>query len=336
MDDIADGLADEIDRVARESGFSGVARVDVGDSTVLECAYGFADRAHRMAMTVDTRIGIASGAKGFTALTVMALVERGELALDTTARSLLGGDLPLIDERVTIEHLLAHRSGIGDYLDEDELDDITGYPMQVPVHRLATTEGYLPALVGHNQVSTPGERFAYNNGGFVVLALLAERASATPFHDLVDELVIGPAGLTHTAYLRSDELPADAAIGYLHADGPRSNLLHLPVRGSGDGGIATTAADVRRLWVALDEGRIVGPEARASMTRVHGDAAGSSGYHYGLGFWLPPTGGVELEGYDAGASFRSTHHAETRTTCSVLSNTSEGAWPIARVMVDRQ
>ena len=49
----------------------------------------------------------------------MSLVEDGSLALDTTARSVLGDDLPLIDGAVTVEHLLAHRSGIGDYLDED-------------------------------------------------------------------------------------------------------------------------------------------------------------------------------------------------------------------------
>ena len=49
----------------------------------------------------------------------MSLIEDGTLELATTARSVLGDDLPLIDDDVTIEHLLAHRSGIGDYLDED-------------------------------------------------------------------------------------------------------------------------------------------------------------------------------------------------------------------------
>lgn len=333
MDGATGDLAERVERVVRETGFSGVVRVDVGDDTVLERADGFADRAHGIPMTVDTRIGVASGAKGYTALAVMALVERGELALDTTARTVLGDDLPLIDDRVTVEHLLAHRSGIGDYLDEGEHGDITGYPMTLPVHQLATTASYLPMLDGRPQVSAPGERFTYNNGGFVVLALLAERASGRPFHDLVDELVIAPAGLARTAYLRSDELPGDAAIGYLHTDGLRSNLLHLPVRGSGDGGISTTVADVRRLWIARDEGRIVRPETVALMSRVHSDDTHtSSGMRYGLGCWLPSAGGVELEGYDAGASFRSTHHPDTNTTLTVLSNTSEGAWPIARVL----
>ena len=128
---------------------------------------------------------IASGAKGLTALAVVSLVEDGTLDLTTTARSVLGNDLPLIDDDVTVEHLLAHRSGIGDYLDEEAGYEITDYVMPVPVHELATTEEFLAVLDGHPTVFPPGERFAYCNGGYVVLALIAERASGAPFHDLV-------------------------------------------------------------------------------------------------------------------------------------------------------
>lgn len=72
-------------------------------------AYGFADRAHEVPNTADTQFALASGSKGLTALAVMSLVERGTLGLGTTARSLLGDDLPLIADDVTVEHLLAHR-----------------------------------------------------------------------------------------------------------------------------------------------------------------------------------------------------------------------------------
>ena len=82
----------------------------------------------------------------------MSLVEDGALELDTTARSVLGADLPLIDDGVTVEHLLAHRSGIGDYLDEDAGHEITDYVMPVSVHELATTEQYLAVLDGHPPV----------------------------------------------------------------------------------------------------------------------------------------------------------------------------------------
>lgn len=189
----------------------------------------------------------ASGTKGFTVLTVMRLVEAGALALDTTARSVLGDDLPLIDDRVTVEHLLTHRSGIGDYLDETVVADWADYVLTIPAQDLATTEGFLRVLDGHPMQHQPGERFVYNNGGFVVLALIAERVGrAVPRPGR--PAGVPPAGMVDTAFLRSDELPGRAARGYLHDDGLRTNVFHLPVRGNGDGGIYTTAADMAALW----------------------------------------------------------------------------------------
>ena len=90
-----------------------------------------------------------------TAVAVVTLIEEGALDLSTTARSVLGADLPLIGDGVTIEHLLSHRSGIGDYLDEDAGHGVDDYVMPVPVQELATTEQYLAALDGHPRCSRP-------------------------------------------------------------------------------------------------------------------------------------------------------------------------------------
>ena len=131
-----------------------------------------------------------------------------------------------------------------------------------------------------------------------------------------------------TEFLRSDELPGDAALGYLTADGPRTNVLHLPVRGSGDGGIFSSAADIEALWEALFGGRIVSHELVAEMLRPLHEATERS-LGYGLGLWLHgPSGVVELHGYDAGVSFRSVHDPGSSNTWTVVSNTSEGTWPI--------
>jgi CubicO group peptidase (beta-lactamase class C family) len=328
-------LRDEVDEVAREIRFSGAIRVDRGTATELAVAYGDADRAHGIANTVDTQFGVASGVKGMTAVTVMSLVADGTLSLATTARSLLGDDLPLIDDAVTIEQLLSHRSGIGDYLDEDMQGDIADYVMPLPVHQLDTTESFLPVLDGHPTKFPPGERFSYCNGGFVVLALLAERATGEAYHDLVQRRVLVPAGMADSAFLRSDELPGRAAIGYLSLDGPRSNVLHLPVRGNGDGGAYSTAADISRFWTALLDGRLVSPAWVAEMVRPRSTLPSGSA-RYGMGFWLDATGAaVQLEGCDAGVSFRSVHDPDTGRTTTVISNTTEGAWPILRYLEDR-
>jgi CubicO group peptidase (beta-lactamase class C family) len=327
------GLFGEVAAVAAETGFSGAVRVDRGGDVELAVAYGLAHRAQGVPNRLETQFAIASGTKGLTALVVMTLVEDGVLELATTARSLLDDDLPLIRDDVTVEQLLAHRSGIGDYFDEDVHPDFADYVLPVPVHELVTTEQYLAVLGGHETVFEPDERFAYNNGGYVVLALIAERAGGVPFGELVAARVCKPAGMVDTAFLRSDELPPRAAAGYLFGDGLRSNVFHLPARGSGDGGIYTTVADVAAFWSALFAGKIVPQRRVAEMTQARSGAGAKS---YGLGFWLDPAhGSVILEGADAGVSFRSVHDPERELTHTVVSNTSEGAWPIARLLVER-
>jgi CubicO group peptidase (beta-lactamase class C family) len=318
----------DIDKIAQETGFSGVVSIDRVGQIEFAKAYGLANRAYQVPNSLDTRFGIASGSKGFTALAVVSLVRDGVLELSTTARSLLGKDLPLIADDVTVEHLLTHTSGIGDYLDEEADGEITDYFIGA-AHELTTTEAFLPLLDGHPTKFRAGERFGYCNGGFVVLALLAERASGVGYHDLVRERVLRPAGMTRTEFLRSDELPADAAVGYLPFDGvDRSNVFHLPVLASGDGGIHTTAADISTFWRAFFAGDIV--DSVEEVVRPRCDVPEDS-RRYGLGFWLHgSTDTVMLVGSDAGASFKSTHDPHTGTTCTVLSNTSPGAWPIAR------
>ncbi|GAB2463379.1 serine hydrolase domain-containing protein [Jatrophihabitans fulvus] len=323
--DLASALHDVTD------GFSGVVSVSRGTSVEFEQAYGLADRAHGVEITVDTRFGIASGTKGFTAVTVAALLGRG-LSLDTIARSLLGGDLPLVHPDVTVAHLLAHTSGIGDYVDEDAGGSVDDYVLRVPVHTLGDTEGYVAALDGFAQTSPPGARFAYNNSGYVLLAIMAERATGTPFPALVGQHTFGPAEMWESAFLRSDRLPGNAAIGYL--DDGRTNVLHLPVRGCGDGGVYSTAGDLRRFWTSLFAERMVPRHRVAELVRPR-NAVPSEGKRYGRGFWLHATGPqVMLEGCDAGVSFRSVHDPTSGLTHTVLSNTTSGAWPVTRRLDD--
>ena len=334
-------LQDAVARAAEDGEFSGVVRVDRARDMGFCSAYGLADRAHELPNAVDTLFGIASGTKGLTALAVMSLIERGTLELGTSARSLLGDDLPLVADDVTIEHLLGHRSGIGDYLNEDGVGDLSEWRVPVPVHELATTEQYLTVLDGHETVFPAGARFAYNDAGYVLLALLAERASGVEFPDLVRTLVCEPAGMGDTAFLRSDELPGRAALGYISVDGLRTNVLHLPVRGSGDGGVFSTAADLSAFWEALVAGRIVSPEHLAEMVRPHSYwpdqsyVTSADDRRYGLGFHLHATADtVWLEGYDAGVSFASLHDPTSSVTWTVISNWTDGAWPIVRVLRD--
>jgi CubicO group peptidase (beta-lactamase class C family) len=324
-----DNLVESVRRVASATGFSGVIRIDRGADTEVSEAYGLAHRGLQIPNTEDTRFAIASGGKGFTALAVVSLIADAAISLDTTARSVLGDDLPLIADDVTVGHLLAHRSGIGDYIDEENEDlDVNDYVLVSPVHELTTAEAFLAEVDGHPTKFPAGEQFSYCNGGYIVLALIAERAAGVAYHDLIIERVLVPAGLADTAFLRSDEPSGRTALGYLHPDGLRTNILHLPVRGNGDGGIYTTVADMHVFWKAFADGRIVPGEWVAEMTRPHSDVPEEDA-RYGLGFWLAKTGPVvKLVGGDAGVSFYSAHEPVTCSTWTVVSNTTGGAWPV--------
>lgn len=323
-------LNDAVGALAEESNFSGVVSVTRRSEEVVSLARGYAHRAHQRPNEAGTMFATASATKGLTALGTVSLIESGHLDFDTTFESLMGNELPLVDSSVTIEHLLSHTSGIGDYLDEDAVDDIDAYVLSVAPHLLSAPRAYLPMLQGHPQQTPPGTAFAYNNGGYMLLSLAVEAASRQGFHDLLEQRVLAPAGMVDSGFLRSDDLPARAAQGYLK-DG-RTNVFNLPIMGAGDGGIYSTLADWARFWKALFDGSIVSSEMVDLM--VHPRNKTSNGnLAYGLGFWLQPdTGAVALEGMDAGVSFRSVHEPVSDVTYTVMSNTSTDAWPLVRYL----
>lgn len=323
-------LQADVQALADEHDFSGVVAVSRHGERVMALARGSADRANQRPITLDTRFGIASVVKGLTALTTASVIESGELRFDTTFRSLLPDALPLVDPEVTIEHLLGHTSGVGDYLDEDAIGSVDDYVMNVPVHQLDEPMHYLPILDGFPQRTSPGTAFAYNNGGYVLLSIAVEVATGRSFYDLVQERVLEPAGMGHTGFERSDRLPPGAAIGYLE-DG-RSNVLHLPVRGSGDGGAYSTVHDLDALWSSLFAGRIL-PMPMVERLVAPRSEVPSEGSHYGLGFYIrSDRDTVMLEGMDAGVSCRTAYDRPSTLSYTVISNTSSGTWPLAAYM----
>ena len=302
-------------------------------------AYGLAHRGFGIPNDVDTRFATASGTKGLTALAVVSL-DRGRADSSCRPRPdpCSGEDLPLIDDDVTIEHLLAHRSGIGDYLDEDAGDfELSDYLMPVPVHELATTEDYLAVLDGHPTKFAPGERFAYCNGGYVVLALIAERAErrAVPRRRACSACASRQECATRRSCARTScpAAPRWAISRSTACGGATCSTCRCAA--------AATAASTRpsatssSFWKALFAGRIVSPDWVREMVspaqrglRTAGATGSASGF-------TPTTDAVMLEGCDAGVSFRSVHDPSAQATYTVISNTTDGAWPICRFLEDR-
>ncbi len=322
------GLVAALHEAATDSSFSGVVNVAVDGAPVVELALGFAERANERRMLPDTRLATASTTKGFTALTAVSMIADDLFGFDTRLADLVGDALPRVDRAVTVEHLLGHTSGVGDYIDESQHGDIDDHTLDVSAHTMTGPEAYVPILNRHLQTDPPGTKFAYNNSGYVMLALAIERVADGSYHDEVRRRVFESAGLSSTDFLRSDRLPSNTAIGYL-TDG-RTNVFHLPVIGTGDGGAYTTAPDMTRFWKALFAGDIVDPSSVGTMTTPrHQHAVGQ----YGLGFWIShDESTVFLEGMDAGVSMRSGVHVASGLTFCVIANNSSDAWPLVEII----
>ena len=303
----------------------------------LDAAFGLADRRHGVPMTTcDPARDRRAAPRASPPLTVMQPRRRGCSRPSTSrVRDVLGADLPLVDDRVTVEHLLAHRSGIGDYFDEEVVPEVTDHVLTVPVHTLGHHRGLPPrARRSTRRCASPGSASSYNNCGFVVLAIVAGRVAGRPFEDLLVERVCRPAGMTvHRLPARRTSCPPTSPPATSWTDRARTNVLHLPVvRQRRRGRCTPRRADVAALWrAAVRRPHRARPRSSATCCAPRSDVdvrAPATGSASSSG---PSDGVVALTGSDAGVSFRSVHDRRTDVTWTVISNTSEGAWPVARV-----
>jgi len=144
-----------------------------------------------------------------------------------------------------------------------------------------------------------------------------------------------PAGMTDSGFFFLDRVPERIALGYIEeAKGRRTDPFALPIAG----GAYTTVGDLSTLWDTLWGGQLLAPDTVASFAAPRvpvADAATTS--HYGYGMWLRelPSGRCVplITGSDAGVSMVSSRDPETRTTVSVLSNTTDGAPPVYRALM---
>jgi CubicO group peptidase (beta-lactamase class C family)/protein tyrosine phosphatase (PTP) superfamily phosphohydrolase (DUF442 family) len=315
-------LIERIEQTASESGFSGVVSVYQADKPLYEAAFGYRDRPNQIPNQVNTRFGIASGTKFFTALGIGRLVEQGLLKMETRVDEISPDYKGFIDPSATILHLLTHTSGIYDYYDEEIEQDFDNFFVSIPWYRLQTPADYWPLFQGQELKFRPGERFSYSNGGFVFLAMLIEKLTGRLFREFMREQVFAPAQMTQTGFFALNNLPADTAQGYLE-DRKTTNIYNLPIRGGGDGGLFTTARDLRAFWENLFANKILPPVLTAAFLATHHKFDDKYGYGCGV-YKLLDGSRYSIVGGDAGVGFDSRHFVEENITVSILSNFTNG------------
>lgn len=316
-------LATKLANKVNEIDFSGVVHVVNTTGIIHSSAHGFSNRAESIPNKMNTRFGIASGCKLFTAIGICQLVESGKLSFQSKLCSLLDYSFPHFDKEVTIHHLLTHTSGIPDYFDEDVMDDFEELWVQNPMYRMRELANFLPMFQNDNMKCKPGEKFHYNNAGFILLGLIIEKVAEVTFTDYVEEHIFGPSKMTESGYFSFDRLPGRTALGYIdYQDGSwKTNSYSIPIKGGADGGAYVTAGDMEKLWRALFNGKLMSKEMVANMLTPKIQSENEKDW-YGYGIWIEKESDkivkYHVMGYDPGVSFASGYYPASETIVASL------------------
>ncbi|WNS44394.1 serine hydrolase [Paenibacillus sp. MMS20-IR301] len=330
-------LNQAIDNEARSTGFSGAVSVTRKEQALTARAYGYANLAEERLNQFNTRFGIASGCKLFTAVAVCQLVEQGKLSFDSKVLTVLQDyEFPRFSPEITVHQLLTHSSGIPDYFDEEVMDDFAALWKETPMYTLRRPADFLPLFAALPMKFTPGERFHYNNAGYIMLGLLVEAVSGMKFTDYVEQQIFRPCGMTDSGYFAQDALPANTALGYTENEHGETinNVYSLPVVGGPDGGAFVTAADMQRLWIGLFWHTLLLPATTELLLTPHIREDEDS--YYGYGVWIQVRNGKVIKyhvmGSDPGVSFRSAVYPASGVTFTALCNRSRGAYRMMQVL----
>jgi CubicO group peptidase (beta-lactamase class C family) len=329
-------LTEALNTSIEEHAFSGVISIRQKDTVLYERAAGYADRSNKIENTLETRFGIASGTKFFTALAIGKLIEAQKLSFSTKLKDCVALNFASFSQEITIRHLLTHMSGIPDYYDEEKITDFDTFTLSTPWYALKGPRDYLDLFPDEAMKFVPGERFSYSNGGYILLGVVIEELTGLKYQDFVEQAIFKPIGMNQSGYFALNKLPEKTALGYVEeAEGWRTNIFNLPIVGASDGGAFTTVQDITTLWEAFWTYEILPKELVEIYARPYVKAETKREHtYYGHGLWICEDAGRNREAYitgcDAGVSFKSSVNRDKELQVIVISNTTVGAWPVLR------
>ena len=319
-----------------EQAFSGVISIRQKDQVLYARAAGYADRSNKIENSLETRFGIASGTKFFTALAIGKLIEAQKLSFSTPLKDCIALNFPRYSQEITIRHLLTHTSGIPDYYDEDKIADFDNFTLSIPWYALRGPRDYLAVFPDEAMKFAPGEHFSYSNGGYILLGVVIEELTGMKYQDFVEQAIFEAISMNHSGYFALNKLPEKTAMGYVEeAEGWQTNIFNLPIVGASDGGAFTTVHDITTLWKAFWGYQILPKELVEIYAQPYAKAE-TEGEHtyYGHGLWICEKEERNREEYitgcDAGVSFMSGVNRVNEMQVTVISNTTDGAWSMLR------
>lgn len=178
--------------------------------------HGYADLSSKRAMQCTDIFRIASVTKTYTAVMVLQLIDEGKLSLDDTIGKFFSG-IPN-GHLITIRHMLAMQSG----LFEVNNDCVVAHDFDTDPDHYFSPQELLTAIKRHPTDFQPGTQTVYSNSNFIILGMLIEQLTGTPFRDALQNRITQPLGMGNTSFAESRFMPA----GKIHARGYMLNDVY--------------------------------------------------------------------------------------------------------------
>ncbi len=295
---------------------SGVVLIAREGEAVYHETFGKAHFELDVPVRTNHKFRIGSITKIFTSILVLQLYEEGIIDLEDPLTDFIS-DYPG-GEQVKIRHLLAHTSGIPNYTDFDDFEDMVLFPSDA---------GELIEKFKHKGLEfQPGSQFAYSNSGYILLGYILEMVTGKSYDALIEERITIPAGMENTGFDHPDQLLSGRVAGYDGTSGELRNagFINMSVTHAA-GGLYSTTGDLLLLDRALRNEKLLSQEAESLMYKKQRG-------NYGLGWIVTEIYNKKLTGHSGGIhGFASNyyHLPEDDWVIVVLSNLQNA--PVAEI-----
>ncbi|MGC9541481.1 serine hydrolase domain-containing protein [Streptomyces sp. UG1] len=278
--DIA-GVWDVLRTVRKQGAPGAIARVDDGARTHW-AALGVADRRTGRAIGNADRFRIGSVTKIFSAVVLLQLADERKLNLDAPVNRYLPGLLP--DSRITVRHVLSHRSGLYDYTNAMFARTVPGF--EAVRTKVFTYRQLVKRSLSKPRTTKPGGAYSYSNTNFVVAGMLIEKLTGRSVRAEYRDRIIEPLRLRNTFYVHPrTKIPGRHARGYLTPDAAGAALVDATEQtvswAQSAGAVISTTKDLNTFLSALLGGKLTSRAQLAQMQRWV-PAGGKQSYGLGL------------------------------------------------------
>ncbi len=187
--------------------FNGSALVADNFETVITKGYGLANMEWEIANTPDTKFRLGSITKQFTSMLIMQLVEKGKIKLDGKITDYIPYYRKDTGDKVTIEMLLTHTSGIPSYTSREDFYEKVSRKFYKP-------EDFVKEYCSGDFEFEPGSQFLYNNSGYFILGAIVEKVMGISYEEALTKNIFEPLGMINSGYDWFENILSKRATGY--------------------------------------------------------------------------------------------------------------------------